>query len=134
MTISNKNAEIKFYQTNLKKSGGQKMKKTNAKTTANKKNKVNYITLLIMILGVTLLMNVNVAYAAAGGYSGLDKLFEMFAGIIQKVAGGIGLLGAVFFGLGIYQDNPDGKVRGIKMMAAGAFLFAVATGYTVFLT
>lgn len=105
--------------------------------TINKAKKLlskgNYLVLFTIIL----LLNSNIAHAAGtppATYGGLDTLFAMFAGILQKVSGGIGLLGAVFFGMAIYQDNPDGKVRGVKMMAAGMFLFAVATGYKTFLT
>jgi hypothetical protein len=89
----------------------------------------------MFLLSIILLLNNSVAFASGGTatYGGFDKLFEMFAGIIQKVGGGVGLIGAVFFGMGIYQDNPDGKVKGVKMLAAGAFLFAVATGYKSFL-
>ena len=119
----------------------QEVKKMINKTMETKKakkglrSKISYILLLATIT----LLNSNIVVYATGGtgtasYSGLDKLFEMFAGILQKVAGGVGLIGAVYFGFSIYSDNPDGKVRAAKLMGAGAFLFAVATGYKVFLT
>ncbi|WP_244315615.1 hypothetical protein [Paenibacillus brasilensis] len=72
-------------------------------------------------------------YAAAD--AGMDK-FDTIIDVVAKWLGRIGLVVA-FFGagqlaLGFKQDDADGKVRGMKTLAAGFMLFGITESLSLF--
>lgn len=90
--------------------------------------KLGYISLLL-----TFALFTSNVLAEGVNITGFDTVYGMFAGLLQKLSGGVVFIGAVYFGFSIYKDNPDGKVNATRIMATGAFLFSVATGWKTFI-
>lgn len=52
---------------------------------------------------------------------------------IQRMGGVVVLIGAVEFGLGFKNDDPEGKVKGMRTVIAGVIVIAVGAGSDIFL-
>jgi hypothetical protein len=64
----------------------------------------------------------------------INELVKMIAGVFQKIAGVIIFMGAIQVAWSIKTDNPEAKSQGLKTIAAGVLVFAVASGSSVFMT
>jgi hypothetical protein len=89
----------------------------------------------VLSLSFALMLAGTKIYAAAGGAEGMDQ-FDGVVDVIATWAGRIGLVVA-FFGvsktaLGFKQDDADGKVRGMKTMAAGFMVFGISKSLALF--
>lgn len=75
-----------------------------------------------------------IAYADANSDATkkIDDLAKMISGVFQKIAGVIIFIGAVQVAWAIKSESPDAKSQGLKTIAAGVLVVAVATGYQVF--
>lgn len=82
---------------------------------------------------VLLFLATSQTYAAAD--AGMDK-FDSIIDVVAKWLGRIGLVvaffGAAQLALGFKQDDPDGKVRGMKTLAAGFMLFGITESLSLF--
>jgi hypothetical protein len=62
----------------------------------------------------------------------INELTKMIADVFQKIAGVIIFIGALQVAWAIKSESPDAKSQGLKTIAAGVLVVAVATGYTTF--
>ncbi|MEC0182328.1 hypothetical protein P4H61_12630 [Paenibacillus peoriae] len=89
----------------------------------------------VLSLSFTLMLVGTKIYATGGGAEGMDQ-FDGVIEVIATWAGRIGLVVAFFGGiqtaLGFKQDDADGKVRGMKTMAAGFMVFGISKSLTLF--
>ena len=87
------------------------------------------------LLVATLLFSdpVHAAGSASGasGASGtkIDLLAQTIAGWAQKVGGVIAFFGGLQTAMGFKNDDPEVKNKGLKTIASGGLVAAVATGY-----
>ncbi|WP_433946997.1 hypothetical protein [Paenibacillus sp. SN-8-1] len=85
-------------------------------------------------LALVLLFSATSVYAAPAS-AGMDK-FDSIIGVIATWLGRIGLVvaffGAVQLALGFKQDDADGKVRGMKTLAAGFLVFGITQSLSLF--
>ncbi|MEK4433102.1 hypothetical protein MHB54_28505 [Paenibacillus sp. FSL M7-0802] len=81
------------------------------------------------------LMLIGTKIYAANANEGMDQ-FDGVIEVIATWAGRIGLVVAFFGGiqtaLGFKQDDADGKVRGMKTMAAGFMVFGISKSLSLF--
>ncbi|NUU75345.1 hypothetical protein [Paenibacillus xylanilyticus] len=86
----------------------------------------------VLSLSFALMLMTTRIYAAAEGMDQFDGVVE----VIATWAGRIGLVVAFFGGiqtaLGFKQDDADGKVRGMKTMAAGFMVFGISKSLSLF--
>lgn len=52
---------------------------------------------------------------------------------IQRLGGAVILIGAIEFGLGFKNDDPEGKTKGLRTVIAGCIVFAVGVSSNIFL-
>lgn len=69
--------------------------------------------------------------SGASGASGnkIDLLAQTIAGWAQKVGGVIAFFGGLQTAMGFKNDDPEAKNKGLKTIASGGLVAAVATGY-----
>lgn len=92
-------------------------------------------TLRVSVLMLALLTIASVAGATSGDPAGLDKLDKLIE-VIATWLGRIGLIvaffGAVQLALGFKGDDADGKIRGMKTLAAGFLVWGITQSLSLF--
>lgn len=90
---------------------------------------------MMMKVAVSALVLMTVASPAFASDAGLDKLDNLID-VIAKWLGRIGLIVAFFGGvqtaLGFKNDDADGKIRGLKTLAAGFLVFGLTQSLSLF--
>lgn len=90
---------------------------------------------MMMKVAVSALVLMTVASPAFASDAGLDKLDNLID-VIAKWLGRIGLIVAFFGGvqtaLGFKNDDADGKIRGLRTLAAGFLVFGLTESLSLF--
>ncbi|MCJ8010144.1 hypothetical protein MUG84_00115 [Paenibacillus sp. KQZ6P-2] len=96
-------------------------------------NKKTVLKTCSLIIGLLLVFNT--VYAAPGDPVGMDKLDALIQ-VIATWLGRIGLIvaffGAVQLALGFKSDDADGKIRGMKTLAAGFLVWGITQSLSLF--
>ena len=70
---------------------------------------------------------------ASAGVAQFDAIVSFLATWIGRIGGLVIFIGAIQFGLAVYNQSPEGKVNGFLIVAAGAMLIGLAAGYEFFI-
>ncbi len=109
------------------------MKNVIKKVVAKVKNEAWQIA---MLMGAMMCGNTALAGGGAPADPALDKWNAVIGFVtpwIQRMGGVVILIGAIEFGLGFKNDDPEGKVKGMRTIIAGAIVLAVGAGSSIFL-
>ncbi len=82
---------------------------------------------------LSLMLVILVSEVQAHAAPSIDTLTAMLSSYTQKAGGIIAFIGAVMAALGFKNDDPSEMTKGIKTCIAGIFVFAIATGYQVWM-
>lgn len=95
-----------------------------------------FVMYSVTIIGAVIIFTEPV-YAAGGatGATGtkIDLLAQTIAGWSQKVGGVIAFFGGLQTAMGFKNDDPEVKNKGLKTIASGGLVAAVATGYATWI-
>jgi hypothetical protein len=87
----------------------------------------------LLKVGQTLCVASLVLGTVALGEPSVDAFTALIADWASKIGGIVAFVGGIDFAMGWKNDDPSERIRGMKTFIAGAMIFAIAKGYSMFM-
>lgn len=110
----------------------EKYYKTIVKIQCNKKLKLAGIVCSMMLFVTTAAFATGNNPLDPNSVTALSDITKWIANIFKAIGGIVFLFGGVQTFMGFRNEDPDQKYRGLRTLAAGLGVVAIATGYTYF--